>query len=163
MPYFVFIIFIILCLCFYPLPFTPSPNFSYQILCPQKLKGVADPKKCAGFILESTPLAEDNYRLGNTKAWWTFITHSLVDFFFVDFFFCVSLFFLNQSSFEKKRTTFEKLFSKNSFIQKKKIKTINKLYIHTDLDTELVAVVKNWMKLKKDEPSFRSIFVVYIF
>lgn len=56
-------------LCFLlPPRFPHYTNFSYQILCPQKLKGVADPKKCAGFILESTPLAEDNYRLGNTKA-----------------------------------------------------------------------------------------------
>lgn len=49
------------------IPFT-SWMFSYQILCPKAIKDVADPKKVAAIILESTDLPEDNYRLGNTKA-----------------------------------------------------------------------------------------------
>lgn len=41
---------------------------SYQILCPKLLVGVADPKKCAAHILGETGLADDTFRLGNTKA-----------------------------------------------------------------------------------------------
>lgn len=43
-------------------------TISYQILCPKLLVGVADPKKCAGIILGETGLADDLFRLGNTKA-----------------------------------------------------------------------------------------------
>lgn len=45
-----------------------DPTISYQILCPKQIAGVADPKKVAGTILDSTGLAEDLFRLGNTKA-----------------------------------------------------------------------------------------------
>ena len=46
----------------------PFPNTSYQILCPKLIQGVSDPKKVAGIILEQTGLADDTFRLGNTKA-----------------------------------------------------------------------------------------------
>lgn len=46
---------------------------SYQILCPSLIKGVNDPQKMAGFIIGSTSLDEDMYRLGNTKACTTLI------------------------------------------------------------------------------------------
>lgn len=54
--------------CVHPIDPKPSHKSSYQILCPAKIKGVTDPQKIAGHILESTPLEEDLYRLGNTKA-----------------------------------------------------------------------------------------------
>lgn len=50
----------------------PFPNISYQILCPKQLQGVNDPKKCADLILQSTGLADDAFRLGNTKAWFQY-------------------------------------------------------------------------------------------
>lgn len=45
-----------------------SLHTSYQILCPKQLQGVADPKKCADIILQTTGLADDAFRLGATKA-----------------------------------------------------------------------------------------------
>lgn len=52
--------------------FSSPPSTSYQILCPKALVGISDAKKAAGIILDSTGLADDAFRLGNTKAW-TFI------------------------------------------------------------------------------------------
>lgn len=49
-------------------PFPTEITTSYQIICPKLLVGVADPKKCAAVILEQTGLADDTFRLGNTKA-----------------------------------------------------------------------------------------------
>jgi myosin heavy chain 6/7 len=46
----------------------PDFKLRYQILCPKQIAGVADPKKVAAILLESTGLAEDLFRLGNTKV-----------------------------------------------------------------------------------------------
>lgn len=43
-------------------------NFSYKILNPKGIDGVADLQKAAKIILESTGLDEETYRIGNTKA-----------------------------------------------------------------------------------------------
>lgn len=45
-----------------------NDTYSYQILNPKGIKGIEDPKKCTKILIESTELAEDQYRLGNTKA-----------------------------------------------------------------------------------------------
>lgn len=42
--------------------------FSYKILAPKVMEEQKDPKKAAGACLESIPLDEELYRLGNTKA-----------------------------------------------------------------------------------------------
>lgn len=43
--------------------------------------GVSDPKKCAGIILGETGLADDTFRLGNTKARNQYFKHYIFDFF----------------------------------------------------------------------------------
>lgn len=55
-------------LCRYYFPYTYT-HTRYQILCPKQLQGVADPKKAADLILQTTGLADDAFRLGATKAW----------------------------------------------------------------------------------------------
>ncbi|XP_013100165.1 myosin heavy chain, muscle isoform X18 [Stomoxys calcitrans] len=46
------------------------PDFKqrYQILNPKGIKGVDDPKKATKILIECTELADDQYRLGNTKV-----------------------------------------------------------------------------------------------
>lgn len=61
---------------FNPLALFPFHITSYQILCPKQLQGVADPKKAAELILSSTGLADDAFRLGNTKARFMFSNSS---------------------------------------------------------------------------------------
>ncbi|XP_034474518.1 myosin heavy chain, muscle isoform X21 [Drosophila innubila] len=46
----------------------PDFKMRYQILNPKGIKGLEDPKKCTKILIESTELAEDQYRLGNTKV-----------------------------------------------------------------------------------------------
>lgn len=41
---------------------------SYKILAPKAMDEEKDPKKACGKCLESIPLDEELYRLGNTKA-----------------------------------------------------------------------------------------------
>lgn len=56
-----------------------NDTYSYQILNPKGIKGIEDPKKCTKILIESTELAEDQYRLGNTKARYifSFYTHKI--------------------------------------------------------------------------------------
>lgn len=42
--------------------------YSYKILAPKIMEEQKDPKKACGACLESIPLDEELYRLGNTKA-----------------------------------------------------------------------------------------------
>ncbi|XP_033248652.1 myosin heavy chain, muscle isoform X19 [Drosophila miranda] len=46
----------------------PDFKMRYQILNPKGIKGMDDPKKCTKVLIESTELADDQYRLGNTKV-----------------------------------------------------------------------------------------------
>lgn len=153
-------------LCFFlpPTPLCPHtrthhPNFSYQILCPQKLKGVADPKKCANFILESTPLAEDNYRLGNTKAWMNNIhLHNFLVDFLLLIFFCVFFFILSLNhSILWKENDFKKVIFED-FFKKKNYENQIVYYTDTEFGYWLVVVAKNWMNMKRMNATFRSIF-----
>jgi len=46
----------------------PDFKLRYQILCPKLIQDVADPKKVAAIILETTGLSDDTFRLGATKV-----------------------------------------------------------------------------------------------